>query len=111
MITAETLLEILDEEYRVLTSGGYERLADLAGRKEAIDLAAIDWSGADPRLLDQVRAAATRNAGILDAARRGIDSARRDISDARMGRAQQTYGRDGARKPLSSPLGQMERKL
>jgi hypothetical protein len=111
MTGAETILGILDEEYRILTGGGYDRLADLVARKEAIDLAAIETSDADPRLLDQIRAASQRNEGILDAARRGIEGARRDIRDARTGATQQTYARDGVRKPLSTPLGQLERKM
>lgn len=111
MTAPETLLGILEEEYRILTGGNYDRLADLVARKEAIDAASFDVSGADPRLLDRIRVAARRNAELLEAARRGMDGARRTIREARMGATQQTYARDGARKPLSAPLGQLERKI
>ena len=48
---------------------------------------------------------------LIDAARRGFEAGQANIRDIRKGLSQATYGRDGARRPMASLPGRMERKV
>lgn len=103
---------LLDEEFRHLTSGNYVALADLVARKEALVQELTNGSfDADPDSLASVAAAASRNAEIIKAARRGFATAGAEIRNIRRGLTLATYGRDGARRPLAGRTANVEQKL
>ncbi|MGI1662043.1 flagellar biosynthesis protein FlgN [Palleronia sp. KMU-117] len=104
------LEDLLERERRLILSG---RLADLGRHAEAkariVD--ALSREVRDPRHLDRLRAAASRNQGLLDAAAEGIREVRDRLTDMRRSVGSlATYSSDGERHVVSTTPGQLERR-
>ena len=110
MSVADEMVRLLEEEARILTGGRFNSLAGLVARKEALEARCGDLSGADPGLVRRIAALAERNAGLIEAAQRGIRAARDEMRAVREGLAQATYDEAGARRPLGPRATRLERK-
>lgn len=111
MTLAEQMIDILDEERDALLAGRYGQLDTLADRKEALGQSLERLGGLDRDTLEIIAGRMTRNAGLIDAARRGFNQAEAQIRDIRKGMTQATYGSDGERHSLARPRSRLERKL
>ncbi|NND17134.1 MAG: hypothetical protein HKN98_01010 [Silicimonas sp.] len=111
MSHAEDMLAVLEDEFRILTSGRYGDLPELVARKEALERTGGYDGSTHAEQLVQLVEKSERNARLIDAARRGFEAGQANIRDIRKGLSQATYGRDGARRPMASLPGRMERKV
>lgn len=110
----ERMIVLLDQERRALKQADMPGLVRLAPRKEAI-LARLEASvppraGAEDALVRMVRAKATRNARLFEAALRGLKDARAVIERFRNRSGDQTYGRNGARRLVDPPGGTLQKR-
>lgn len=111
MSDTRKLIDILDEEFGFLLRGDYAALPGLADRKERLEERFRDAPPDDRDALKALAEAAERNAGLIDAARRGLEQARVQIREIRTGMTQATYGKSGVRRPLSRRPNRIEQKL
>lgn len=111
MTHANDMLAVLEDEFRILSAGRYAELPDLIARKEALERRGGLASGQDAEVLVKVAEKSERNAKLIDAARRGFEAGQAEIREIRSGLSQATYGRDGDRRPLAPPAGQVQRKV
>lgn len=82
---------LLEEERALLLAGRIADLPGLAERKLSV-LSGLGGGGGPP---DRVREMAVNNAGLLEAAGRGIRTALRQIEEARGARETKTYDAHG----------------
>jgi hypothetical protein len=114
MSAIREMIDILDEEYRLLTLGSYDGLPELLTRKEAQEGRLAKELSPENGLIPVLSSALERNAEIIAAAQRGFAQAQaqiREIREIREGLNQATYGRDGARRSLSRNPHSLEQKL
>ena len=111
MTAARDMIDILDEEYRLLKNGAYDGLSDLLTRKEALERRLADEPSPKREDISRLALALDRNAEMIAAAQRGFQQAGLQIREIREGLDQATYGRDGARRSLSRNPHSLEQKL
>lgn len=111
MSAIREMIDILDEEYRMLTLGSYDGLPELLTRKEAQEGRLAKELSPENGLIPVLSSALERNAEIIAAAQRGFAQAQAQIREIREGLNQATYGRDGARRSLSRNPHSLEQKL
>lgn len=111
MRPATRMIRILDEEFRILTTGNYAALPFLTTRKEELCRFLNEAPDNDPEMVEALAVAAARNAGLIEAAKRGFEQARIHIREIRDGTSHATYGRSGMRRPLSRCPSRIEQKL
>jgi hypothetical protein len=111
MTAARDMIDILDEEYRLLKGGAYDGLSELLTRKEALERRLADEPSPEREEISLLALALDRNAEMIAAARRGFAQAQAQIREIREGLNQATYGRDGARRSLSRNPHSLEQKL
>lgn len=112
---ARRLLELLEEESRLLSAG---RIADVAAqtarRAQEVETLAAEGLPEEPGtadLLGRLRAAAARNLRLLEAYRAGLRAAAADIAEAAAAaRAIGLYGADGGRLPDPAPPARSDRR-
>lgn len=104
------LLALLDVEVEVLRRFEFDSLNALALRKAALLDALIAAPSPGPTALESLRTSAQRNATLLIAASRGVQSARRRLVDLRRAAAPQTYDSRGRRNGLGLAPGTVERR-
>lgn len=104
MTTVDTALALLDEERDVFLRGRYERIAEIAGRKQAIldeledAMNGIQRSALVVTAIRRLIAASRRNEQIIQAARQGLAHARRRIGAIQQAmRGVVAYAEDGSR--------------
>jgi flagellar biosynthesis/type III secretory pathway chaperone len=91
---ATELRALLAEERTALAAGALDTVAGLAERKMAL-LDALDGAPVTRSDLDEITAAATRNAGLLTAASEGILGVLTRLRDLQSATGGTTYGPDG----------------
>lgn len=111
MTAARDMIDILDEEYRLLKDGAYDGLSELLTRKEALERRMADEPSPERDEISHLASALDRNAEMIAAAQRGFQQAALQIREIREGLSQATYGRDGARRSLSRNPHSLEQKL
>ncbi|MCO8143815.1 hypothetical protein NHN26_01135 [Rhodovulum tesquicola] len=107
----EDLEELLEREAEALRLADFAALAGIADEKErlAADLAAEPETDADS--LARLRALAERNADLLEAVRRGVDSAAETLRRAREPAAPlSTYDKSGQCSPIGATQGSLTRR-
>lgn len=100
---ASALLELLEDERRILLEGRLSSLVELAIRKERL---VADLSGTRPgaAVAHRLRQASERNAGLLTACGEGIRAARRLVEAALAAPGPiTTYSADGRTSQLPAP--------
>lgn len=100
---ASALLDLLEDERRILLEGRLSSLGDLATRKERL---LADLSGTQPgaAVAHRLRLASERNAGLLTACGEGIRAARRLVEAALAAPGPMTtYSADGRTTQLPAP--------
>ena len=100
---ATALLDLLEDERRILLEGRLSSLGELAARKEQL---LADLSGTRPgaAAAHRLRQASERNAGLLTACGEGIRAARRLVESALAAPGPMTtYSADGRMSQLPAP--------
>ena len=103
MQTAETLHALLRTEREAILSGDLSRLAETAGRKEALieDLMA---EVPTPEAAERIRREAAELLTLLEAGKRGIAAARARLEEQEAARAGlSTYGPEGRNRTVGGP--------
>ena len=103
-IVAE-LERILEKEQRLLLTGDYGQLAQLAEEKN--DLAERLADGLQDLSVETVEKLAEQaghNEALLKSARRGMQAAMTQLKQFSEGEHQSTYSAEGRREPLSRPV-------
>lgn len=110
MTLVQDLSDLLEDEFKAVTRGAYDRLPDILARKEKMRLALANRPPKEADLLRQLLSRSERNTRVIEAAGRGIARARQQIAEARLGRLHATYGKDGARRQIATTPGKIEQK-
>ncbi|MBK1634757.1 hypothetical protein [Rhodovulum adriaticum] len=105
MSPADALLDLLERERRALTRADFDALARLADEKTRITAELPRAPRPDPECRARLRAAADRNARLLQGLRNGLAAAALHLADLRAGHPLRTYGSDGQRLALSGAPG------
>lgn len=103
------LRDLFEREHDALVAGDLNGLDELAQSKSQL----ISNLGAlrDVDAVQQLQQLATRNARLLEAARRGVVAARTRIQQIKSGGSElKTYDRSGQMQTLTSGAHQVERK-
>jgi flagellar biosynthesis/type III secretory pathway chaperone len=91
---AEDLLLVLAEERGALRAGALDRIATVGARKQAL-LHALQGQALPSETLERIRQEALRNAALLAAAARGVQSVLARLRDLQSAGGGDTYGPDG----------------
>lgn len=94
-----SLIEILKQEADFLTAGKLNNLEPLNSKKQdLIERIAKEVPNLNPSDLEELKAVATSNLRLINAAKKGVTNVRKRLDDlARVSSGTHTYGSDGAR--------------
>ena len=110
---AARLRAVLEDERAALRSGALDRLGDILAAKERLaEEVAQRGLGCGATEAEALRAAARRNAELLDAARTGLRAAMERLAErARLARSLDTYDAEGNRRELGGEPGSLHRRV
>lgn len=105
MTPADTLLDLLTRERLALRHADFDTLEALAAEKEQLAARLARAPRPDAALHARLRAAAERNATLLQGLQRGLGNAATQLAALRNGARLNTYDKTGQRATLNGPAG------
>ncbi|TCM87048.1 hypothetical protein [Rhodovulum steppense] len=110
-MASEALEDLLEREAEALRRADFAALTGIAEEKERLAAALAAAPEEDADRLARLRALAERNAGLLEAVRRGVDSAAETLRRAREPAAPlSTYDKSGQCSPIGATQGSLTRR-
>jgi flagellar biosynthesis/type III secretory pathway chaperone len=111
MTQADGIMELLDRECDALKRADFAALGSLAEEKERLIARLADAPPAAPEMLARLREKAERNARLLQAVQRGLDSAAATLRRMRApAEALDTYTQTGQRTRIGATQGSLTRR-
>jgi hypothetical protein len=111
MTQAEGMVALLDRECEALKCADFTALGQLARDKERLVARLADAAPPDAALLGLLREKAERNARLLQAVQRGLDSAAATLKRMRApAEALDTYTQNGQRTRIGAAQGSLTRR-